>query len=325
MKPKHVLISAVLTVLLGMVAVNAPPSGYVAAGFPGGWHPCLSLSGGTLTDDLTIEGVLTSDSLVINSTDRSNYLALSHDNANALFGTDDGIFIFQTDEGTNTQTRFDIRSKGTGNAELRVVQTGHSGTIMLRADAGGIGSLFLTGTTKTLLKIQPDPTKSGGGVIPIAMFGSSIEGETSELKISGFKTSDALRTLEIGVGVDAANTASFDGVDNYLFDGNVQINGVTVKQGLTEQFTSEEVADDAEIVIATGTVGFGFAQIGDNQEYAQFSWKADGTVTLINNSANAVAANTDDKFCIYDAGSGIAIKNRLGSALDVRFQLHYSS
>jgi hypothetical protein len=98
-----------------------------------------------------------------------------------------------------------------------------------------------------------------------------------------------------------------------------------VRSGLTTRFTSETVADDAEIVIATGVSGWGFAQIGDNQEWGQFSFTADGTVTLVANSANTVNTDTDAKFCIYDAGSGIAIKNRLGSSLTVRFEIHYSS
>jgi hypothetical protein len=97
------------------------------------------------------------------------------------------------------------------------------------------------------------------------------------------------------------------------------------RQGLTTRFTSETVADDAEIVIATGVTGWGFCQIGDNQEYSHFTFAADGTVTLFNNTANVANTDTDGNLCIYDAGSGIAIKNRLGSSLTVRFTINYSS
>lgn len=94
--------------------------------------------------------------------------------------------------------------------------------------------------------------------------------------------------------------------------------------GLKIYNTTETLADDAEKTIATSTAGFGFAQIGDNQEYALFTWTTAGVVTLISNSANVVNTDTDAKFCIYDAGSGIAIKNRLGSSLTLRFVLNYS-
>lgn len=93
---------------------------------------------------------------------------------------------------------------------------------------------------------------------------------------------------------------------------------------LQEIKASTPLGDDKEILIQTGTAGWGFAMIGDNQEYGQFVWTSAGVVTLVNNSANTVAADTDAKFCIYDAGSGIAIKNRLGSTLTLRYELNYS-
>ena len=50
----------------------------------------------------------------------------------------------------------------------------------------------------------------------------STAGQTKEFEIYGYKSGDSLRKLEIGVGVDANDTASFDGVSNYLFDGTVK-------------------------------------------------------------------------------------------------------
>ncbi len=100
--------------------------------------------------------------------------------------------------------------------------------------------------------------------------------------------------------------------------------GIRSVNGLKVLKASFDIGDDKEILIETATAGWGFAQIGDNQEYAQFSWTSAGVVTLINNSTNAVATDTDAKFCIYDAGSGIAIKNRLGSELTLRYELNYS-
>ena len=69
--------------------------------------------------------------------------------------------------------------------------------------------------------------------------------------------------------------------------------------------------------------GFGFAQAGDGEEYGLFSYTSAGVVTLISNSANTVATDTDTKFCIYDAGTVVWVKNRLGSAKNVLIMIHY--
>jgi hypothetical protein len=87
----------------------------------------------------------------------------------------------------------------------------------------------------------------------------------------------------------------------------------------------DTVADEDEIVLATGVSGWGFAQAGDNEEWIQFSFSAAGVVTVIANSAHAVNTDTDGNLCVYDAGSGIAIKNRLGASKTIRYVVHYSS
>lgn len=86
-----------------------------------------------------------------------------------------------------------------------------------------------------------------------------------------------------------------------------------------------DVADDEEIVAPTGISGWGFVTAGDAEEYGQFIFKADGTVTLLQSSANVVNIDIDNKLCIYDAGSGIAIKNRLGATKKIRYEIKYSS
>lgn len=60
-----------------------------------------------------------------------------------------------------------------------------------------------------------------GAYHDVWIFDTSIEGRTKELKIYGYRTGDVKRSLEIGVGVDAADTVSFDGLANYWFDGEV--------------------------------------------------------------------------------------------------------
>jgi hypothetical protein len=75
------------------------------------------------------------------------------------------------------------------------------------------------------------------------------------------------------------------------------------------------LADDGfvDMASARGNGGFGFAQLGDGTEWAQFSFTSAGVVTLVENSANVVNTDTDTKFCIFDSGAVPRFKNRLGS------------
>jgi hypothetical protein len=75
------------------------------------------------------------------------------------------------------------------------------------------------------------------------------------------------------------------------------------------------LADDGfvDMPSAGSNGGFGFAQLGDGEEYALFSFTSAGVVTLIANSANVVNTDTDTNFCIFDGGDVTRFKNRLGS------------
>ncbi len=84
------------------------------------------------------------------------------------------------------------------------------------------------------------------------------------------------------------------------------------------------VADDGEIVLATGVAGMGTVIIGDNTAWAYVTFTSAGAVTIEDSKGSVVNTDTDTNLCIYDAGSGIAIKNRLGSALTVMIDISYA-
>lgn len=73
------------------------------------------------------------------------------------------------------------------------------------------------------------------------------------------------------------------------------------------------LADEAYFRLRGARPGWGFAQIGDNEEYALFSYTSAGVVTLIENSTNVADSDSDGNFCIYDGGDHVRIKNRLAA------------
>lgn len=224
------------------------------------------------------------------------------------------VFSFQT-VNTINQSYFDGVVVGTGNLDL------NGNLLILDAD----GDSYFDPS------VDDDLTLYLSGTDIMTWDQAEIFSET----IGGFN-------LRVSSGASNAPVYRFKGDTNtgiwgsgdifYAIAGGVTAYTITEdttiihnRQGLNSRFTSETVADDAEIVIATGVAGWGFCQIGDNQEYSHFTFKADGTVTLFNNTANVANTDTDTNLCIYDAGAGIAIKNRLGSSLTVRFTINYSS
>ena len=92
---------------------------------------------------------------------------------------------------------------------------------------------------------------------------------------------------------------------------------------VTEHLNPVELADDASFDLPDATSGFGFFQVGDGEEYAQISWDSAGVVTLIVNSANVVNTDTDTNFCLFDNGTQVRVRNRLGAAKKVIFKYNH--
>ena len=97
-----------------------------------------------------------------------------------------------------------------------------------------------------------------------------------------------------------------------------------VQNNLTRDANSQALEDEAEIVLATGNSGMALIWIGNFEEYALVGWTAEGVVTLILNSTNVANSDTDGNLCIYDKGTGPAIKNRLGASKTIRYCINFS-
>lgn len=93
-----------------------------------------------------------------------------------------------------------------------------------------------------------------GADVPVMCFQGAAEGETAEFQIYGRRTGDSKRSLEIGVGVDAADTASFDGLSNYLFDGIINAVGGFSDNGSVGIDTTFLDADGNTITVSGGII-----------------------------------------------------------------------
>ena len=154
--------------------------------------------------------------LTVGSDDDTDVVGIYHDNTNAYVKWDDGSLFLETDEGTDSNTVIGVRGKGTGFGQLRMYDEDNAEYTEMQTN-GGNGMLRVVGATTVSLRLQPD------GKIPIKLFDTAAAGDTPELQIYGYRTADALRSLQIGVGVDAADTASFDGLSSYYFNGKIGI------------------------------------------------------------------------------------------------------
>jgi len=164
------------------------------------------------TGNFGIGSITPSYDFSIGSADGSNQIGIYHDNSNVYFKTDDGFFRFITDEGTNTSTYIQVYGKGTGVGYLNVYDEDDLERLETACSLG-VGYIRTAGTSPAELSLQHTAHSD------VLCFGTAADGETRELKIYGYYSGDARRSLEIGVGIDAADTASFDGVSNYMFDG----------------------------------------------------------------------------------------------------------
>jgi len=207
---------------------NITTSGRIGIGTESPTHELNVIGDVNITDDLFVgdsasigASAITYDGLNIGSADGSDTIGIYHDDSSANFRWNDGTLYFQTDEGDNTATSIQIRGKGTGWGELNVQGSGEDYFTLIQRF--GKGEMDVQGEDAVALGLEPSAT------VGIRVFEDTPEGTTQEIKIYGFKTGDgaSAKKLEIGVGVDADDTASFDGVSNYYFDGNVGIGTTT--------------------------------------------------------------------------------------------------
>jgi hypothetical protein len=128
----------------------------------------------------------------------------------------------------------------------------------------------------------------------------------------------------LGVDVDTITSSSMS-APYYTFNiPSIILNGEI--NGLAYESNDILMADDASIILTNGISGWGEVyafDAGTIDEWAEFIISSDGTVYLKSNSTDAVNTDTDDKLCIFDNGSGVTIRNRLGGARTIKYIIHH--
>jgi hypothetical protein len=103
------------------------------------------------------------------------------------------------------------------------------------------------------------------------------------------------------------------------------VKGIGKGGHVTNHASPVNLADDGSFDLPNASAGFGFVMAGDGEEYVQFTWTSAAVVTLIDNSANVVNTDTDTNLCIFDNGTAVRVRNRLGAAKDIVFDYHYTT
>lgn len=94
---------------------------------------------------------------------------------------------------------------------------------------------------------------------------------------------------------------------------------------LTDYKFAITIADEATATLEANVSGYGELMAGSDVEYVKFKFKNDGTVTLLESTTNVLNTDTDGYLCIFDTGTTVTIRNRLGSSYKIRGSVQYAS
>lgn len=98
-------------------------------------------------------------------------------------------------------------------------------------------------------------------------------------------------------------------------DGRIRLK----ETGSQDLFVYEgSVADDGSVDLPNGLSGFAFVNFDEGAERAICIITDAGVVTFIDNSANVENIDTDGKYCIFDNGTKATVRNRIGSAKNIK-------
>jgi len=240
------------------------------------------------------------------------------------------------------------------------IKSTNNGTICILPNGTGITQIGDAGSTSHTLAANNDLFVSGKLEVDGAAYfdgGSLTMSNDADFIVGSFaavwKTSQTVPTILAGVDgtsrtilvaeiadrnfdfshagqsnptifIHSANQSTTEWI-SFTHNQTDAVEGVGVGGHITNHGSPVTLADDASFDLPDASAGFGFFMAGDGEEYAQVSWTSAGVVTLINNSANVASTDSDTDFCIFDNGTAVRVRNRLGASKTVTFDYHYTT
>jgi len=89
--------------------------------------------------------------------------------------------------------------------------------------------------------------------------------------------------------------------------------------GTVQMFSYEgSIADDGSIDLPSATAGGGKVYFDEAAEWAEFSFTDAAVVTLWESTDSVINSDTDAYYCIFDNGTSVRIRNRIGSSKNIK-------
>jgi len=191
---------------------------------PYGWENIIFVD--TINKRVGINGPPLTETFEIASHDGTDRIKIFHDDSDSWLTWTDGVFNFQTDEGTNTNTDIRTFGKGSGYGIWRLYAPNNTHHFFLAMSSAG--AFFRTSTAAAGPIFFQDHAAVG-----VNFFYSATDGEVPTIDVHGYTPGDQNRKLSVGMHVSIHDTTSFSGTSNYHFTGNVHSTGRLTSATLT--------------------------------------------------------------------------------------------
>jgi hypothetical protein len=199
------------------------------------------------------------------------------------------------------------------NDNLQIGHAGTDGTLKLYSEDGG---------TDHSTTFQPGiQTQDVTLTLPVDDGTTGQQLTTDGTGVLSWAASGAGGGDVVGPGVAVDNTVvRFDTTTGKL----VQASNVAIGDDAKGIIDNQSLIDTGTYSLPNASSGIGYLMVGDNEEWAIFTWGTAGAVNLMIFSANITTTGaTDNKFNIFDGGTAVTLENQLGATKTVKMTLNY--
>jgi len=235
--------------------------------------------GSTLAYSKLMVGGDTSATQPFSLINNSDVFTIDHDGTNTIFTTSDGGFKFTNVEHA-TDTDLIVRAQASQDARINLMLD-TTNTLLFDLETGSSVVKCLENAPKTF-----------------SLYEASTSGTTKDFRIYGYRTGDALRYLSMSISTSVNDTALFDGVGSYVFDGDIT--------GDTGSFTSIKVTSGAftgGLNVNTSGSSTGDFNVSTDTVANAFFIDASDDVVNINVSTKGTSASFSGGVSINGSGS----------------------